>query len=326
MKQLVIAALLLAACGSETPRVAEQKVTGPVGVAKNETLPETRVTTGTVRSTNVSPLAAKVMGNVTRVLVREGDRVRAGQLLLEIDDREGRARTAQMSAANAAARANANVMASTYQRVAMLREKGHVSAQDFDEVAAKKSAAEAQLQQARAGLTEAETFLSYANVRSPIDGVVTARMVDPGAQAAPGMPLLTVEDDAHYRVETTVDEELATRVRAGDVVRVDGKEARVTNIVPAVDPVTRSALVQIALPSAAGFRSGAFVKVAFTIGSRNGITVPASAIQHRGQLTSVLVVDPAGVARLRLVTLGESTGDRIEVLSGIDPGERVVLQ
>jgi RND family efflux transporter MFP subunit len=318
---------MLAACGGGTARVTERKVTGPVGVARNETLAETRITTGTVRSTNVSPLAAKVMGNVTRVLVREGDRVRAGQLLLEIDDREGRARTAQMSAANMAARANANVMASTYQRVAMLREKGHVSAQDFDEAAAKKSAAEAQLQQARAGLTEAETFLSYANVRSPIDGVVTARMVDPGAQAAPGMPLLTVEDDEHYRVETTIDEELAMRVHAGDVVQIDGKPARITNVVPALDPVTRSALVQIdADRSVRATRSGAFVRVAFPIGARNGITVPAKAVQYRGQLTSVLVVDADGNARMRLVTLGESAGDRIEVLSGIDPGERVALQ
>ena len=318
-----VAIVLLAACDHETAHVAERKVTGPTAIATSESLPETRITTGTVRSMNVSPLAAKVMGNVTRVLVNEGDRVRAGQLLLEIDDREGRARTAQMSAAIAAARANADVMASTYQRVAMLREKGHVSAQDFDEVAAKRSAADAQLRQARAGLAEAETFLNYAQVRSPIDGIVTARMIDPGAQAAPGMPLLTVEDDAHYRIETTIDEELATHVHAGDIVRVDGKEARITNIVPAFDPITRSALVKI---DANATRSGTFVRVAFTIGARNGITVPASAIQRRGQLTSVLVVDPAGAARMRLVTLGESAGDRIEILSGIDPGERVALQ
>jgi len=335
--ELALAAMLVAACGKEAPHVEEPKFSGATAVAISETLPEMRVTTGTVRSANVSPLAAKLMGNVTRVLVSEGDRVRAGDLLLEIDDREMRAKSAQAAAgadeadqAIAGARANAEVMAATYKRFAALRERGSVSAQEFDEVAAKNSAAQAQLSQtlarraqARAGIAEAETFVGYSRVRAPIDGIVTARMIDPGAQASPGMPLLTIEDDARYRVETTVDEELASRIHAGDVVRVDGNEARITNIVPAVDPTTRSALVKIELPKHSGLRSGTFVHVAFPIGTRSGITVPASAVQRRGQLTSVSVIDTDGVARMRLVTLGESAGERIEVLSGIDAGEKV---
>jgi membrane fusion protein, multidrug efflux system len=100
--------------------------------------------------------------------------------------------------------------------------------------------------------------------------------------------------------------------------------ARVTNVVPAVDPGTRSALVKIDLPRDSGLRSGAFVRVAFTVGSRNGITVPATAITQRGQLASVFVVGKDEIARMRLVTLGDPQGLRIEVLSGIDPGETIV--
>ncbi|MGZ7079112.1 MAG: efflux RND transporter periplasmic adaptor subunit, partial [Thermoanaerobaculia bacterium] len=181
--------------------------------------------------------------------------------------------------------------------------------------------------QARAGLAEAETFLSYSRVRSPIDGIVTARMVDPGAQAAPGMQLLTVEDDRHYRVDTTVDEELASHVRTGDPVMIDGRiNARVTNVVPNVDPATRSALVKIVVPRDSGLRSGAFVRVAFAVGSRSGITVPESAIVRRGQLTSVFVVDTQDLARMRLVTIGDPREGRVEVLSGIDPGEKIVVR
>ena len=337
---LTAAVCLLASCGRETPRTETAKYAGPTGEARNESLPDTRITTGTVRTTNISPLAAKVMGNVTRVLVNEGDRVHAGDLLLEIDDREMRARSAQAAAgasevdhAIAAARANADVAAKTYERFTMLRARGSVSAQEFDEVAARRSAAQAQLEQALAqrvragaGQSEAATLLSYSRVRSPLSGVVTARMIDPGAQAAPGMPLLTVEDDSHYRVETTVDEELAARAHAGDVVHVDGKEARITNIVPAVDPSTRSALVKIELPPQSGLRSGAFVHVAFTIGSRSAITVPAAAVRHRGQLTSVSVIDTNGAAQMRLITLGDTFGERIEVLSGLDANEKVALQ
>jgi membrane fusion protein, multidrug efflux system len=350
------AVILLAACSGRPSHEAAQTVSAPVELAKIETLPETRITTGTVRSTTVSPLAAKVMGNVTRVLVSEGQRVRAGDILVEIDDREAQARSEQASggateadqaisgagAAIASAQANADLASATYKRFAALRERGSVSPQEFEEVAARKTAADAQLDQAkrgrdamlarrsqaRAGVAVAETFLSYSKVRSPIDGIVTARMIDPGAQASPGMPLLTVEDDSHYRVDTTIDEELAARVHAGDPVTIDGGghplTARVTSIVPVVDPLTRSALVKIDLPPRSGLRSGTFVRVAFAVGSRDGITVPATAVNRRGELTSVYVVDNSGIARMRIVTLGEPQGDRVEVLSGIDRGEKVI--
>lgn len=357
-RALAAAALLFAACSGEPPSVSTQTVTAPTEVVTTSTLPETRITTGTVRSATVSPLAAKVMGNVMRVLVVEGQRVRAGDLLVEIDDREGRAKTAQASAGSTevdqaiagasaavtAAEANAALAVATYKRFEALRARGSVSPQEFEEVAARKAGAEAQLNQAmrgrdallarrsqaRAGLAEAETFLSYANVRAPISGIVTARMIDPGAQAAPGMPLVTVEDDAHYRVETSIDEELGAVVHAGDAVTIESGAqsivARVTNIVPAVDPGTRSALVKIDLPRDSALRSGAFVRVAFTVGSRSGITVPASSIVRRGQLASVFVLGNDRVMRTRLVTLGEPQGDRVEVLSGIDAGETIVTR
>jgi len=333
------AALLLAACGGGgATQTATQTISAPTELVAKSALPETRITTGTVRSATVAPLAAKVMGNVTRVLVVEGQRVRAGDLLVEIDDREARAKSAQAAGgidevdqSIAAARANADVMAKTFTRYSALRARGSVSAQELDEVTAKNDAAQAQLQQAlarrtqaRAGASEADTFLSYSRVRSPIDGIVTARMIDPGAQAAPGMPLVTIEDDAHYRVETSVDEDLATRVRAGDAVTIDGVAARVTNVVPALDPATRTAIVKIDLPPHTSLRSGAFVRVAFTTGSRDGITVPRTSIVRHGDLASVFVVGTDGIARMRLVTLGDTQGDRVEVLSGVDAGEKIV--
>ena len=351
-------AILFASCGGEAAHVTTRTVSAPVEVVTSATLPETRIVAGTVRSTTVSPLAARVMGNVTRVLVSEGQHVRADDLLVEIDDREGRAKTEQARAgssevdqailgANAAVlavEANAALADATYKRFAALRDRASVSAQEFEEVAARKAGADAQLNQAKrgrdallarraqahAGVSEAETFLSFSRVRSPISGIVTARMIDPGAQTAPGVPLLTVEDDSQYRVETTVDEELAGSVHAGDAVTIEnaGKPitARVTNVVSVVDPGTRSALVKIDLPRDSGLRSGAFVRVAFTVGSRSGITVPAAAITQRGPLASIFVLGKDGIARMRLVTLGEPQGQRVEVLSGLDPGETILPQ
>ena len=350
-KALAALALSLAACTAHEKTTAPEKVTATTDTVRLSVVPETRVTTGTVRSSTVSPLSAKVMGNVTRVLVSEGDRVTRGQVLVEIDARDIQAKVAQAQAgsrgvdeaiasANAAvagATANADFAAATLRRFTALRERGSVSPHEFDEVSAKAAGAQAELERAKrmrdqviaqraqshAGVTEAETFLSYATVRSPIDGVVTARMIDPGAQAAPGMPLVTVEDPASRRVETTVDETLAARLRPGDEVFVDAARARVANIA-AVDPQTRSAFVKIDLPHDSPLRSGTFVHVRFTTGTRNALTIPSSAIATRGQLTLVFVVDADGTARMRLITPGQTFGDRTEVLSGLDADEHIV--
>jgi RND family efflux transporter MFP subunit len=351
-KVLGAAALLsLAACAAHEQSPSPSRVAAATEAVQLSAVPEMRVTTGTVRSSTVSPLSAKVMGNVTRVLVSEGDSVRRGQILLEIDARDIQARVAQANAgsrgvdeailsANAAvagASANAEFASATLRRFTALRERGSVSPHEFEEVSAKASGAGAELErakrmrdqliaqrdQARGGVAEAETFLSYATVRSPIDGIVTARFIDPGAQAAPGMPLLTVEDAASRRVETTVDESLAASLRPGQGVVIDDVPTRIAHVA-SVDPNTRSALVKIELPANSPLRSGSFVHVRFTTGSRNALTIPATAVATRGQLTMVYVVDGAGAARMRMVTLGETFGDRTEVLTGLEASERIV--
>lgn len=356
-KSLTLVALAVAAACSKSEHSAPAPtVDAAIEVVHSAAVPQLRIVSGTVRSATVSPLSAKLMGNVTRVLVTEGDHVRAGQPLLEIDNRDIRAKADQAqaggreveqaidgaTAAVAAAEANAAFANATYKRFAALRERGSVSPQEFEEVAAKRAGADAQLEQAKRGhdallarrsgakaaVSEAETYLAYSVVRSPFDGIVTARFIDPGAQAAPGMPLLIVEDASHYRVEATLDEDLAQTVRAGDAVVVDSGsrriDARITNLVPSLDPSTRSALVKIDLPPGSGLRSGAFVKVGFKTGTRNAISVPPAAVAQRDGISSIFVIDGDGIARMRLVTLGDTAGDRIEVLSGLDDGERIV--
>ncbi|HEV2722385.1 MAG TPA: efflux RND transporter periplasmic adaptor subunit [Thermoanaerobaculia bacterium] len=329
---------MLAACSQQAPPAMPARVDAPTQIVTTADLPSTRSVAGSVRAATVSPLAAKVMGNVVAVHVREGDRVRAGQLLAEIDDREALAARDAVeravdgaNAAVVAAEANAALAATNLKRFDALRERGSVSAAEFDEVRAKSTVANAEVERARRAREQlvaqragAGVFADYTKVRSPIDGIVTARFVDPGAQAAPGMPLLTVEDDRAMRVETSAPEDLAVRV--GDPVTVEaaGKRivARVTRVVAAVDAASRSAIVQIDLP--AGLRSGTFVNVLFTTGTRRAVAVPNTALQTKGALASVFVVGGDGVARLRLVTAGDAAGDRVEILSGLDAGETIV--
>ncbi len=347
------------ACSRQAPLSAPPRVSAPTEIVTTAELPATRSVAGSVRAATVSPLAAKVIGNVVAVHVREGDRVRAGQLLVEIDDRQARAQSDAVAravdganAAIAAAEANASLAATNQQRFSALRVRGSVSPAEFDEVRAKATVANAELERARrareqlvAQRAEARVFADYTKVRAPIDGIVTARFVDPGAQAAPGMPLLTVEDDRTMRVETSAPEDLA--VREGDAVTIEANgrriTARVTRVVAAVDAASRSAIVQIDLPSSfvpsprnAGrgtgaerqgegrLRPGTFVTVLFTTGARRAVSVPAVALQTRGALAGVFVVGADGVAQLRLVTAGDGANDRVEILSGLDAGETIV--
>lgn len=375
-RQSLISALLVAgtliagaAAGCGDSRDARQReyptASGiAVATAQMETVPAEIEAPGTVRSAVTAEVAARTMGTVARVLVAEGQRVRRGQPLVELDAeelqaREAAARSAVAAAAAAeeqaargvaAAEAQADVAAKTYERFELLRQRNSVSAQEFDEVTARRHAAEAALaaaraqqQQAAAGHARAReearaaaTLAGYARVVAPFDGLVVRRHVDAGAMAAPGMPLVTVEQTARYRLETTVDAAAAAALRAGMTARValdavPGRtfEGRLAEIEAGADPGTHTVRVKVDLPAAAAgggeIRSGLFGRAWLARGERQALLVPQTAVVERGQLRAVFVVDREGVARLRLVTLGRAAAGRVEVLSGLGEGERYVV-
>jgi RND family efflux transporter MFP subunit len=166
-------------------------------------------------------------------------------------------------------------------------------------------------------------------MQAPFAGIITDKSVDLGALAVPGAPLLTIERET-YRLEASVGESKLGLIRTGQAVSVtlDGIErtfvSRVSAIVPSVDPSARAYTVKIDLPGGAALRSGMFGRAVFPLGSREALTIPAAAVIGRGQLESVFVAD-GGAARTRLITLGGRTGDKVEVLSGLNAGEQVIF-
>jgi multidrug efflux system membrane fusion protein len=337
-KALLLTACVLAACTHREKPAQRETVEAPVVAVEQVSLPAVHSVAGTVRSETASTLSANVVGTVVRVHVAEGDRVHSGDVLVEIESREPRAEVDRAHAgrdeierAIDAARANAQLAEATYKRYETLHERASASQQEYDEAKARSTAAQAELDRliakrsdARAAATQAEAVLDFSRVRAPIDGVITARFIDPGAQAAPGVPLLTIESEAATRIDTNVPENVV--VRAGDrVVVIVGEAqitARVARVQPSVDPAARTALVKLQLQKS--LRAGTQVKVLFATGSRNVIAVPKTALVRRGQLTSVFVIGSDGVARMRLVTVGSSDGTRTEVLSGLAAGEQIV--
>lgn len=258
----------------------------------------------------------------------------------------------EADSAAAAAKASLDLAEATSKRMEELAAKKSISNQEMDEATAKVKAARANYEMVRARRTQltsrlaqaneeqraAQVMRDYARIVAPFAGVVTAKTVEPGNLAMPGAPLLTIESAGGYRLEASVEESKIASVRAGDRVRVSLEAAdcegagRVSEIVPTVDAATRSYIVKIDLPPAndAGktqtcrdLRSGMFGRALFPLGKRNVIAIPAAALVERGQLRSVFVSED-GWARTRLVTIGQRSGETVEVLSGLNDGERVV--
>lgn len=315
-----------------------------VETVKSSTVPELLEAVGTVRARNAALLAARVPGTVTALYAREGDRVAKGKLLLTLEAAES---TAAAAGARAAveeaergveeARARKTLAEATYERYRKLFAEQAVTRQEFEgrqterEVAVQGLArAEARLVQAREGARAAGTLAGYTRVVAPLSGIVTGKAAELGMTVFPGTPLLTVEEEGNYRLEAAAPETLAGKVRPGDRVgvAVEGVAApldgRVAEVVPLVDPASRTFTVKLDI-AATGLRSGMYGRASFPFGSRTGLLVPKGALVERGALTSVWVVGKDNVARMRLVKSGRSVGEKVELLSGLSDGERVVV-
>lgn len=346
---LSIAALItLIACSDdkEAATAARETVDNlDVLTVQPTTVPDFVDSTGTVAAAESAQLSTQVLASVVAVNVHEGDRVRRGQVLVVLDDAQFRASTDRANAAvvaaekeTAAATANYTLTDATLKRYQNLFDKKSVSPQEFDEVKARYSASQAQLEaahagqaQARAALAEAKTMQGYTRLVAPFDGVITTKRVDIGTMAAPGMPLLTVENTSRYRLEASVNEADISVVHIGMAAPVTIEAAaatpvdvKVSQIIPAADPASRAFIVKFDLPDLPNLRSGLFGRVSIPKGSRQALLVPKSAIIDRGQLQAVYLVGSDRVINFHYVTLGHASDTNLEVLSGLEPGDRIV--
>ena len=344
----ILALLALAACGSEphTVAAAPEVVRGvQLLTIRQTTIPDTLDAVGTLQAAQTSQLSSQMMGNIVEMRVKEGDRVRRGEVLAVLEDAQPRAAVQQATAAEnsaqqeiVAADSDYSLAEATFKRYQDLYIKKSVSPQEFDEIKAREQAASARRQLARAGLAQAQavraqaqTTLGYTRVRAPFDGMVTEKRADPGTLASPGMVLLVVEDQRRFRLEASVDEGDIGLVKLGQSVPVTldslpGVQfsGRAAQIVPAADPASRSFIVKVELPADARLRSGLFGRAHIARGQRQAILVLHSAVVERGQLQGVYVVGQDQVASLRYITLGQPVGEQVEALSGLQGGERVV--
>ncbi len=354
----IVATLVLTACGSDPAPVAERSTYAPQSTATAErtSLPRLFDAVGTVQARTDSRVEAQVTGRVLKVLVRPGDKIKAGDELIVLDSRASevrleRSRQARASAASmisqardalASAKASFDKAESTYKRMKQLYDKKVVTTEEVEKAESAYLQAKAGLSQAREGVVaaqardqeaskviqEAEIGLGYTTITAQEDGEVARRLVEPGDLAFPGKELLTLQTGASLRLEAMVRESLIGKVLIGDTLKVvvsalgNGEPLTVTvdEIEPLADPVTRSFLVKARLPEMPGLYPGMFGRLLIPQGLRDTVLVPETALTRVGQLETVMVKSGETWQPVYVRT-GASHGDKVEILSGLSGGE-----
>ena len=296
--------------------------------ALRENRPTHYVAVGTVRSRTNATVSAQLNGRITRVLADAGQTVKAGDLLATLDSREFETRVGQSTSALEAAQSELTDAELNQARMARLLPEKAITQAQMDQADARLRQARANVETAGRRIDEARIVMGYAQVRSPMSGVVESRQASAGDLAFPGKPLFVVHNPRGLRLEASVREGMIARVKPGSAVDVEFTALSTTvagtveEIVPSADPVSRAFLVRVSLPVVEGLYPGMFGRLNVPLESRPTVLVPREAISEVGQLRTVLVLVDGRWVR-RYVTLGEGSGDRAEVLSGLDGGETI---
>jgi RND family efflux transporter MFP subunit len=271
---------------------------------------------GTVRAKLRATIEAKTSGRITDLPVVLGQKVRAGELVARLDAPEIRARLDQAEASLQQAERDAKRMASLFKQQAASRA-------DYE-------TADSRYLVAKGVVAEARAMMRYVEILAPFDGVVTRKWVDVGDQAAPGKPLVDIEDPSQLQVEADVPEAIASRIKqdARMTIRVGQSSGdlsgTIVEIAPIADPTSRTFRVKLDVQACPGLMSGQFARLVVRVGENTSLRVPASAVVQRGQMEILFVVENQR-ARLHLVKTGRRVNDETEILSGLDSGDLVVV-
>jgi RND family efflux transporter MFP subunit len=359
---VVLAALGQTACSSShtsEPAVTREAVTVQVEQVRSDAAGSVVDVGGIVQPRTSALVTSRLMAPVREVRVAPGDRVRQGQVLVTLDARDLQAQARQAATGETAAQqgraaldaerqaavAALDLARASHGRMSALHARKSATQQELDEATAGLRAAEARVAaidararqadaaigSAQAGRDVAAVTASYATITAPFAGIVTEKLIEPGNMAAPGTPLVRIEDARGYTLDVRLDAANVTGLSVGDAIdvvidadRPIAMAGRVRELARAMQADGRAFLVRIDLPEDEALRAGMFGRARLPGQKMDAITVPSTAVQRRGQVVSVFVVE-GDVARRRMVVLGAALpGDRHEVLSGLSDGERVV--
>ncbi len=321
---------MLAGCGGGQSTSATHPVKPEVQafVVTPVSVPMERRLAGSIEAVNQGTVAAQTAGRVEAILYDVNDFVPAGAVIIRLRSTEQRSGLAQAEASLREATAREAEAQSRYQRISEMYERKVVPKATLDEATANRDSAVARLSAARAAISSAREGVAYTEVRAPYAGVVTKRLVEPGETVSPGTPLMSGLSLQYLRVAVDVPQSILDQVRRikKAAVYVNGRriEATKVTVFPEGSVPSNTFRARLELPEgAADLYPGMFVKAGFVTGEAKRLLVPVGAVVRRSEVTAVYVLDASGFTSMRQVRLGDSFEDRVEVLSGLLPGERV---
>ncbi len=311
-------------------QAAEQLAVAPVEYRE---VAQTYSAEGLVEAMRQSTVSAQISGRVKEIFFDVGDRVKPGQLILRIDEREAAQAVAGSQAQLAQAQANLQNAKSTYERAKQMFAQKFISQAGLDKAQADYQVAVGQAAASNAGASQANLTQAYTSVVAPYGGVVAARLVEVGEMVMPGKPLMTGFDPSEMRVIVNVPQYKLAEIGKHPDVSVEVPtlnrfiQAASVKVQPLADARTHGTEVRVMLPAnEEGIYPGLFVRAHFVVGKIKKLLLPASAVLRRSEVVAVYVVDEKGGVKLRQVRLGVTTVDGgVEVLAGLNAGEKVAL-
>lgn len=315
--------------GRKSSQSPSADVAGPVVPVRLIRLPRSESAVGTIRAVHETSIGSRLLARVEEVDLKAGQEVKAGDVLVRLNDTDLQARLEQAKAAVSGAEAARAQAASDEQRYAKLAASKSISRQEHEKTATALQEAEANLLQARESVKEVAAMLEWATIRSPLTGIVIDKKVDVGDMVTPGQMLATLFDPKRMQLVASVRESLTRQLQVGqDIgVLVEGLDKQcsgtVSEIVPEAQSTSRTFQVKVTGPCPEGIYTGMFGRILIPLEEEDVLVVPRRAVRKVGQLELVDVAE-RGAASRRAIRTGRTLGDDVEVLSGLREGEQVV--
>ena len=325
---------VISSCSKESEEEIEQAAV-KVEVQKIKSIDKAKELqfTGIIEADDKLVLSTKIVGQITNVLVKEGDKIKQGQLLVEINSNDIKSKRNAVSASLREAQASLENVNKNYERIKILAQKGSATQRELDDITTSKEVGESKVVSIQASIKELNELLTYANLKSPISGFVSQKFVNVGDMATPGSPLLALESLDNLKASINVPEFEIGMLDENDPVQVKidalpNKTYRgvIEKIIPSTAFSGAQYKVNIAFESLdRNVKPGMFARVNVNKNLESKILIPASTIERRGQLHGVFTVGQQGEAMLRWVRIGETYPEGTEVLSGLSQDETIII-
>ncbi|MDM8161887.1 efflux RND transporter periplasmic adaptor subunit [Labilibaculum sp. K2S] len=335
---ITLGGLLLQSCGSESKVKETEKadVSVAVGIAKLTNQAETMSFSGKLEAENHSNLSTRIMGQIAKIKVETGQKVNKGQVLVEIHAKDIQAKKAQVKANELEAKAAFTNAKKDYDRFTVLFEQKSASQKELDDVTTQYNMAKARLEAVKEMGIEVEEMLRYTTIKAPYNGVITRKYMNEGDLASPGMPLVAIEKQGEFMVMARIPESEISKIKQNDPVLVQISalgNVKIHGFVSEVNPSSQytgnqfeaKIVLKPTNEQKNNLYSGMYANVLIEKGGVPSIMIPESVLIHKGQLTGIYTVSQGGTAILRWLRLGKTIGDQVEILSGLNDGEKYII-